>query len=247
MKFLYHFFAVLFSSTLLASAHQSFEKANALYNNSSYEQASRMYEQLLDKYSSKEVYFNLGNCYYHLKQVGKSIYAYEKALQLDENFKEAKFNLAEVKKLRKDKFLSETIAFKGDLLHSIVGFFSSENWAFAAVILSFSGTISFFISFLKKNQKVKKVSFVLWITFYFLALLGFYFAQSEKDYLINQRFAVVMNTLDIKSQATFDSKTIMQVHEGTKLFIDTESIKWFKIILPNGSNGWILKQGVKEL
>src|SRR5690554_7793015 len=51
---------------------------------------------------SAELYYNLGNAYYRLNQIGPSIYYYEKALQLAPNDADIKNNLAFAENARID-------------------------------------------------------------------------------------------------------------------------------------------------
>ena len=57
--------------------------ADSAYVRGDFAQAVELYEQLLTEGESAEVYYNLGNSYFKLDNMGKSILNYERALLLD--------------------------------------------------------------------------------------------------------------------------------------------------------------------
>ena len=60
-----------------------------------YQTAIVSYEQILEDGSNHPVlYYNLGNAFYRLNQIGNAVWAYEKGLQLDPRDKDLRFNLS---------------------------------------------------------------------------------------------------------------------------------------------------------
>ena len=82
-------------SLVFAQSPESlFSQANALYQTQQFEGAIELYQQILSQgFESKAVYYNLGNCYYRLEDIGKSILYFEKALKLDPNDGDIRYNL----------------------------------------------------------------------------------------------------------------------------------------------------------
>ena len=85
--------AILFSC-LHIFAQSAFDEANAAYAEGRYGEAAAMYQSLLDEQPDAQVYYNLGNTYFKQGELAQSILAYERALRLNPNDKDAKYNLA---------------------------------------------------------------------------------------------------------------------------------------------------------
>ena len=68
-----------------ADAQQVFNEANQAYKEGNYRIAADGYESILKggNVFSKELFFNLGNAYFRLNEIGLSMLNYERALRLD--------------------------------------------------------------------------------------------------------------------------------------------------------------------
>jgi tetratricopeptide (TPR) repeat protein len=87
--------------TALAQTQQRigeiFKLANRAYEQGDYQKAAGLYRQVLGEgYESGNLYYNLGNCYYKLKQKGRAILYYEKARRLIPGDADLQTNLAYV-------------------------------------------------------------------------------------------------------------------------------------------------------
>ena len=80
------------------------EHKNDFYKKGAIEKAIEAYRKIESQaVISSELYYNLGNCYYKLNNVGATIYNYEKALQLDPLNEDAANNLVFAKRLAIDR------------------------------------------------------------------------------------------------------------------------------------------------
>lgn len=225
-----------------------FKEANTLYTQQKFEDAAKAYESLVNEHPSKEVYFNLGNSYYKLRKVGLSIYAYEKALQLDPEFKAAQTNLKFAEKMRLDEFETKTRLSKRQLLHNTIGFFSYDSWAIAAVVLSVAAAIAFSVYYFTTHHTLKRLFFILMLAGFIFAGISTWAGFQEKRYSSSQRYAIVLaEEAAIKTEPRPTAKNVKIIHEGTKLFVTDASTKWLKVILPDLNEGWISIENVKEL
>src|SRR5512137_1616096 len=88
-------FLFLTIDILLAQDPKSlFQQANQAYQQQDFEKAASLYQQIISQgYESKDVYYNLGNCYYRLNQIGQSVLYFEKALKLDPHDADVRYNL----------------------------------------------------------------------------------------------------------------------------------------------------------
>lgn len=83
-----------------------FNIGDAEYKKNKYEEAIKNFEQSLntdDVIEQSKAYYNMGNSLYRLGKLPESIMAYKKALELNPDDKDAKYNLEFVRKQLKDK------------------------------------------------------------------------------------------------------------------------------------------------
>ena len=92
MKRLHILIAILFTATI--SMAQTLQEAADAYSKENYSASVKMYETLSDSVGvSAELYYNLGNSYYKLKNYPKAVLNYERALLLSPGDEDIKFNL----------------------------------------------------------------------------------------------------------------------------------------------------------
>lgn len=228
---------------------QVFNEANTLYEQKNYEAAIEKYQLLIDeKHESESIYFNLGNAHYHLRQIAPSIYNYKKTLQINPENQSAKTNLKFADKMKLDEFEKKKKLNSDQILHNTIGFFDMKEWAITAVISTFLILLSFVIFYFSENSTVKKVFFTLQIVLIFVTTISLFSAFSEQDFNNSERYAIVFDEeVALKVEPRNSAKNAQMIHEGTEVFIEEETTKWYKVILPNQISGWLPKDVVKEI
>jgi len=84
LVFLFVFFISWFGHT--QTLDSLFVKANKLYQQESYLQALKLYQEIENKnVKSSDLYYNMANIYYKTNQVAPSIYYYEKGFNVGSN------------------------------------------------------------------------------------------------------------------------------------------------------------------
>lgn len=87
---------LLFFASLAASPalEQAYTGANAAFEEGRYQEAARMYGEIIDAgIADAAVFYSLGNARFRLGELGPAIANYERALQLDPRFEGAQENL----------------------------------------------------------------------------------------------------------------------------------------------------------
>ena len=102
MKRVYIIIVILVTATIAKA--QSLQDAADAYSKENYSASVQIYEKMSDSIGvSPELYYNLGNSYYKLKNYPKAILNYERALLLSPGDEDIKFNL-ELSKAMLTKF-----------------------------------------------------------------------------------------------------------------------------------------------
>ena len=228
---------------------QSFNDANALYNDGKFAEAIDMYESILDsKEHSAELYFNLGNANYKLNNIAPSIYYFEKALQLDPNDKDIQNNLAFAQNMTIDAIDTVPVVGFSRIINNIVNTFNTDVWAKIAV----GGVLLFVIIFLAYHfsytSSKKRIAFVtsivsLCIAFFAVAMAFQKEGLNKKD---NPAIVFVQESR-VKTDPNPTSEEVFRLHEGTKVQVIETYDDWNKIQLSDNSTGWIPSKDIKLL
>lgn len=247
--------SLLFLSSLFALAQEGtdvFEQANAAYAEQRYDQAADLYQSLVDKgLASVELYYNLGNCYYKLDDIGSSVLYYEKALKLEPGYEDAAFNLklANLKVADRVEPLREAFVFR--MINAALLTFSSDGWAKLCLIFLW---IAFAVGgvFLYVNViAAKRVLFVFGVLLLLLAIItGFISLRQMSEEKANKEgIIMVMNTY-VKSAPEPGSMDLFILREGVKVRLQEQSGEWqqVKIVDEEGDKvGWIKANDVAPI
>jgi len=144
-----------------ADVNEMMTMANNYYQNSQFEQAITIYEQILDEsYVSPALYYNLGNAYYRNGYLGKSILCYERALKLSPNDEDVKYNLKIVNARSIDQITEVPQIFIIEWWDILVTSFSLRGWLIVVSVFYLLTIIfiGFYLLFRKGN--VKRFSFI---------------------------------------------------------------------------------------
>ena len=248
MKKIVFLFVILITS-ILSAQQDSFEKANALYNEKQYAEAKRVYESILaEGKESVALYYNLGNTNYKLSNIGESVYYFEKALALSPNDEDVKNNLVFAQNATIDQIdvLPESVIIK--TVNNIINQLSFDGWAWLSILSVISLVVLFILYYIAQSTTKKRMFFIGTSVAAMITIISVIFAFSQYNYVKNTQYAIVMaEAATIKSEPNLSSDAVFELHEGTKVKV-TESVNnWKKIKLADGKIGWIPGTDIKEL
>jgi tetratricopeptide (TPR) repeat protein len=218
------------------------------YLESDFSNALRIYEDLYSQnYSSGDLFYNLGNCYYNTGDIANAVYFFEKAIILNPTDKDIQHNLKIAKAAVKSKTEALPDVFYKRWLTSILGVFSSDNWAILASILfamALAGTGLYFFS---KKIIIRKTGFISGIVCLIFSLIFLFFANNRANKITNGNYAIIFETSLVKSSPSDDSNNLFEISEGLKVEI-TDTLKtWSNIRLTDGKEGWVESANLKRI
>jgi SH3-like domain-containing protein len=81
-----------------------------------------------------------------------------------------------------------------------------------------------------------------------VSVISFLYAFSQKKYLQNNPFAIVMDgSVSVKSSPSVSGKELFVLHEGTKIEVLSSDNNWNEISLPDGKIGWLKAETVEGI
>ena len=230
-------------------AQNGFEKGNELYQKNKFQDAVQAYESVLKtNKQSAELYFNLGNSYYKLNKVAPAIYNFEKALLLKPNDKDILNNLAFAQKLQIDEVKENPEVGFEKVLTNLTSSRDYNSWAWVAVFGSFFILLFFIFYYFSHSTILKRLFFGGMFISLLVMLLALFAAISEKNNDELFRPAIVFDEqVEVKSEPKANAPNAFVLHEGTKVEVKENLDNWRRIALPDGTEGWIKDDSIKEL
>ncbi|HRB92967.1 MAG TPA: tetratricopeptide repeat protein [Chitinophagales bacterium] len=214
-----------------------FQTANVYYKNKQYEEAEKLYLLILNKDKNNvNVYYNLGNTYFHLKQFPQSILYYEKAKKLQPDNAHILHNIEHTnnKIFNKIEFSKEFFVSK-----KIKGFAhtkSSTSWSIYLIVAFWLTSILLAIYFFLN----KKWAFKLGLFCCFTSIVFAYFTYTTYKSEYRNDFAILMQSNSYLHKSPVEqSISSVLIIAGTKVQILDTDKNWCKIKLPNDKIGWI--------
>lgn len=248
MKALFISIILCFSLTVLAQT-SSVKIANDLYTKGNYTAAAKQYEKILTQEGvAPELYYNLGNSYFKVNEIGLSILNYERALRLAPRFDDAQYNLelAQLKVI--DNTTQTSTFFLGRWIDTLIKLLTSNQWLFIGFTVFLLFLLFSFFFFFGKSRQMRKNSFYIGFVFLGLSFITVIFSSIRKDQMVNHREAIVMmGVITAKSSPDKSGTDLFQLHEGTKVSIKSTLGNWTEIILGNGNIGWVEQKSIEQI
>ena len=218
-----------------------FVQANQAYRANQYQKAVAIYKRILSRgFESKELYYNLGNCYYRLNEIGEAILYYEKARKLDPGDPDVKYNLdiANLRVVDQVKLPRRFVLFEWwDALKWHYSIFQLRNLVFSLYFL----TVGLLIAWLfVRRHRIRQTLLTLGVLLGILTIFWSYIFYLRISEVKNHREGVILtSSVTVLSEPEENSTDMFILHEGTKVFLDEQRGEWMKIRLPDGNSGWI--------
>lgn len=252
MKQLLNIFILLVSFSVFAEtpAENDFAKANELYKQEKYSDAVAQYEAILAKHKqhSCDLYYNLGNAYYKLNKIGPAVYNYEKALMLDPGNKTVLNNLKFAHNMMIDEVKEVPTTGFSSIVHQMTGQLLTDTWAKMAVAGAFLFLAAFAGYYFAVQTSQKRLFFGAMIILLLAIVVFIGAAIFEADYQKSQQPAIVFASIaSVKGEPKENASDAATIHEGTKVYVIDELDGWKRVMLPDGSDGWITAESVRVL
>ena len=226
-----------------------FAQANKYYQNEQYTKALQVYKDIEDKnYVSDALYFNMANAYFKTNQVAPSIYYYEKALKLNPNDKDIKFNLDYANRMIIDNIEPLPKSLGQKFRENVVMRFTYNTWAVLAVVFALLFALLFLMYHFSNYSVRKRLFFIASTISAILVTVNLFFAYQNKKIADSENYAIIFaQKTDVKSAPTLSGDINFVLHEGTKVKVMESLEGWKKIQLADGNIGWVKEDVLKEL
>lgn len=221
--------------------------ADKEYAKGNYLQASKDYSDLLKVGESVELYYNLGNCYYRLGNITKSIIAYEKAHRLSPSDRDVNFNLEFVREKTIDKIERQEKNFFSAGYMMLQNLMDMDAWARLSIVAFFACLGMAMLFLLGRDEWMRKLGFYVALLSVFVFVFSTLFAWQQKhNFDARDRAVVVAPSASVKLTPSDSSADAVVVHEGTAVqIVDRTMSDWYSVKLDDGKEGWLKRNSLE--
>lgn len=230
---------------------EAWRRGNDAYLHGDYAGAVAAYQEL-DRQGvvSADLCFNLGDAYYRQGNLGRAIWAFERAAGLDPDDDDARYNLTQVRKVA-DRRAHDKIegAARDPLWTRVVTTLgpSTETWLFVAIYLAL------FVALAARRLRRGAGDHARALLAAAASILGVAALLSGtllagRAYLDRVPFGVVLpDGVAVKEGADANYRTSFELHAGLRVRLLDRDQDWLRIRLPNGLEGWVREPDIGRL
>lgn len=251
--------ALLILSLPASFAATAVQQADSAYNKKNFQDALYYYQAAAEKDGvSSDLYYNMGNTYYRLGDLGHAVLNYRRALALDPSNEEARLNLEFVRTKITDKPEDDS-TFLRNVHLKIVSWMSPDAWAWTSmgVFALMIGLIAIYL--FAPSVNARKVGFFGAFVILFIFIYTLYVAWSSANaYNGNGRAVVTAPVTNLRSTPASSNSSadkVVPIHEGTELIIldslatpdDPKVPLWYDVKINNTSRAWLPAADVEKV
>jgi len=223
-------------------------KIDEVFQNALNEYETKNYENALSDFLRVEneglinadLFYNIGNCYFRIHQIGRSILYYKKALKIESDHVSARKNLEFALTLTKDK---QEIGSEDVIRSFWVKLFDSLSINLLAVIaIMIFGLIilltCFMIIYYRNRERTVPIFITTVLIFFLLVFLLLGFLKWRAYHFQNEGVILTPSAIGYSGPSE-DFTRVFTIHEGMIFEIERDEDNWSLIKLPNGLGGWV--------
>lgn len=236
--------------SLLAQKPQMLiDKADKLYTEGKYQDAISNYEAVVGQgLQNAELYYNLGNAYFKIKNIPAAILNYERAHLLNPDDEDIQFNLDLARTYTVDKIEILPEFFLVSFIKGFRNWFSSNSWAYIA-LFSFALVLALALFFwFSRSFEIRRYAFGVAVFLSVIFVLSLIFSISQKNQVVKRSSAIVFApVVSAKSSPDDSGKDLFILHAGTKVELIRPVGEWCEIKIADGNKGWIPKISFQKI
>ncbi|HEX9933823.1 MAG TPA: tetratricopeptide repeat protein [bacterium] len=226
---------------------QPFQEGNRHFQAGQYEEALAAYSKVLASGSeSGPLYYNMGNCYYKLSDIGRAVLFYERAKRLMPRDGDVKANLALANLAAVDKIESQGDFFLIAWTNGFVRLL--PRMLLVAVVLALYVLSLLMLTgwFVVRRQALRMMLLRLAIAGAAAFLLfGAALVSREREQRLRREAVILASKVDVQSAPGDEGVVVFSLHAGARVRTDQKTGEWVEIVLPDRKVGWV-KQEVLE-
>jgi tetratricopeptide (TPR) repeat protein len=228
-----------------------FVKANSYYSSNQYSLALDLYEEIAASGTvSFDLYYNMGNSYYRMGQIGSAIRYWEKARRLEPRNSSVNHNLDIARLQITDKIVMPKAFLPFQIwwdMRDGLGTATSFRWS--GYLLFIAVLLIIILSLFKPGPAVRKRLTPIIIAAFLGFVIFISLAIDSRRYNRTHQYGILLKKqIEVKSAPRNESNTLFMLHEGSKVRILNKSgTDWLEISYFDDKVGWIKSKDLGEI
>lgn len=216
--------------------HSLLFRANQAYLEDRYEEAAQLYEILVRRgHPNGHVFFNLGNTYVRLGEIGKAILYYRKAAILLPRDGDLKANLQYARSLAKDRIEGASPS----LWNTLAFWYFGMNLQELLVVLLFFNLLFWASALFSLYRNSEWLKWTFWLSLMLCLLLGASAGMKYRETFLNTGGVLLDDEVPVRAGFSRNDTVLFVLHEGAEFSILDREKGWWKITLADGKKGWV--------
>jgi len=220
------------------SADDLSQQAETAYAKGDFQVAAKFYQQMIDSgVQNSDVYFNLGNAYYQLHDLGRSLLNYRRAEQLTPRDEDLHLNIARVRAQRVDA-PNNYVAIGDQIAQWERGWLSSSESGIVISILwwGFCGFLVAYLLLKRWRQWTWWGAVMSCIIFVFIGAVSAVRVVVDSTY---QPAIVISPVTSVLTGPDAKYMSIFELHAAGEVRIMERRAGWVRVQLPDLQEGWV--------
>jgi len=213
---------------------EQFFEANQAYKNHQFQQAIDGYLHLIENGPENgQVYYNLGNAYFRLGDLGRAVLSYERARLLIPRDGDLAFNLSHARNQTQDASIDLQMSSFSDFIG--LGGLNRYETFFGFVLLNVLFFVLLCIRLYKKTEWTYYLSIFLAII---ISLGGCALALKWVAWASDNRAVVLSEEVLVQAGPDSRDTVLFKLHAGTLVRVERTENDWTLLQLSEGKRGW---------
>lgn len=213
---------------------ERFFEANQAYKNHQYQHAIDGYRRLIENgFENGQIYYNLGNAYFRLGNLGKAILSYERARLLIPRDSDLAFNLSHARNQTQDDAMALRISSLSEVLG--LGSFNRYEAFFGFVLLNVLFFSLLCIRLYKKTEWTYYLSIFLAIV---IGIGGCVLTVKWYAWASDPRAVVLSEEVVVQAGPDSRDTVLFKLHAGTLVRVERTESDWTLLQLSKEKRGW---------
>lgn len=217
------------------------EKGIQAYQKKNYKKALSYFQSINEEgLASSDLYYNIGNCYYQIGELGNAILYYERGLKFAPHDQEIIHNLALANSELETQIEPIPAFFLKQWWINLRQTMGASSWAWIGIIGLWIGLGSLAYMFFAKDVGTRQNLLITSMVALFLCIPAFFLASDQVRVEVNNTEGIVLvPKVSLMIAPEQNSEIIRTLFEGTKMTILGDFNSWRKVRLVDGEIGWI--------
>lgn len=220
-----------------------FSRANQAYGETRFQQAADGYQQLIQAgYENGVLFYNLGNAFFRLNQIGRAILNYERARFFIPRDGDLNFNLRYAHLLVED-IIPESQGFESVKLFWLASMKLEELfWGFAVLNLFFWA-----ILLLRLYLRADWNFYLLLVFLVFWFIVGLSFGIKWYQVETDDRAVILDQAVNVLAGPDAKDTLLFKLHDGTIVNHERTEEGWHLISLSDEKRGWVKAEAIERI